>query len=137
MGKYGKGDGWMDEMGYISGAQTCIFGPGYEDVVNLLPTTKLMSVKISNNTNSYTGDMGLWEINAAPLPADLLTEIVCLLRACFCAVVHRSASCVHLRRAEIALTFFHFSCMHRLGQDAGLFQHPLYSRSTLWRRSRE
>jgi len=74
--KYGKGDGWMDEMGYISGAQTCIFGPGYEDPVNLLPNTKLMSVKISNNTNSYTGDMGLWEINAAPLPADVLTEIV-------------------------------------------------------------
>jgi hypothetical protein len=74
--KYGKGDGWMDEMGYISGAQTCIFGPGYGDVVNLLPTTKLMSVKISNNTNSYTGDMGLWEINAAPLPASVLTEIV-------------------------------------------------------------
>lgn len=27
-----------------------------------------MSIKTSNNTNSYTGDMGLWEINAAPLP---------------------------------------------------------------------
>lgn len=69
--KYGQGDGWMDEMGYISGAQTCIFGPGFEDVVNLHPQTKLMSVKISNNTNSYTGDMALWEINAAPLPPGL------------------------------------------------------------------
>jgi len=69
--KYGKGDGWMDELGYISGAQTCIFGGGYRDPVNLHPNTKLMSVKISNNTNSYTGDMGLWEINAAPLPTDL------------------------------------------------------------------
>merc|ERR1711972_366307 len=61
---------WMDEMGYISGAQTCIFGSGFEDVVDLHPNTKLMSVKTSNNTNSYTGDMGLCEINAALLPAD-------------------------------------------------------------------
>jgi hypothetical protein len=59
----------MDEMGYVAGAQTCIFGPGFEDVVDLHPQTKLMSVKISNNTNPYTGDMGLWEINAAPLAA--------------------------------------------------------------------
>jgi len=66
--KYGQGDGWMDEMGYISGAQTCIFGGGFEDPVDLHPDTKLMSVKISNNTNAYTGDMGLWEINAALLP---------------------------------------------------------------------
>ena len=36
------------------------------------PQTKLRSVKISNNTNPYTGDMGLWEINAAPLAADAM-----------------------------------------------------------------
>jgi hypothetical protein len=69
---YGKGDGWMDEMGYIAGANTCLYGKqdGLPNPVPLHPTTKLMSVKISNNTNPYTGDMGLWEINAAPLPAD-------------------------------------------------------------------
>ena len=70
---YGKGDGWMDEMGYIAGANTCIFGNKgngvFRDLVHLHPTTKLRSVKISNSTNRYTGDMALWEINQAPLPA--------------------------------------------------------------------
>mmetsp|Transcript_75614 Transcript_75614/g.105008 ORF Transcript_75614/g.105008 Transcript_75614/m.105008 type:complete len:440 (-) Transcript_75614:72-1391(-) len=64
----GESDGWMDEMGYISGCNTCIFGKGGADIVPLHPTTKLMSIKVSNTTNQYTGDMGLWEINAAPLP---------------------------------------------------------------------
>jgi hypothetical protein len=70
---YGTDDGWMNEMGYIAGSNTCLFGPdgtGYNPLVSLHPTTKLMSVKLSNNTNPYTGDMGLWEINAAPLPKD-------------------------------------------------------------------
>ena len=69
---YGSGDGWMDEMGYIAGANTCIFGndPEFSKPISLHPLTKLRSIKISNNTNPYTGDMGLWEINAAPLPAD-------------------------------------------------------------------
>ena len=68
---YGKGDGWMDEMGYIAGANTCLFAndPEFRAPIVLHPQTKLRSVKISNNTNSYTGDMGLWEINAAPVPA--------------------------------------------------------------------
>merc|ERR1712146_358761 len=38
-------------------------------VVPLHPATKLRSIKMSNSTDHYTGDMGLWEINAAPLPA--------------------------------------------------------------------
>jgi len=69
---YGAGDGWMDEMGYIAGANTCLYGKqdGLPNPVALHPTTKLRSIKISNNTNPYTGDMGLWEINAAPLAAD-------------------------------------------------------------------
>jgi len=69
---YGKADGWMDEMGYIAGANTCLFGNDdlHRKPIVLHPSTKLRSVKISNNTNSYTGDMGLWEINAAPVPAD-------------------------------------------------------------------
>lgn len=65
----GTGDDWMNEDGYIAGANTCIFGPGAATPVPLHPTTKLMSVKTSNTTNQYTGDMALWEINAAPLPA--------------------------------------------------------------------
>jgi hypothetical protein len=71
---YGQGDGWMDEMGYIAGANTCVFGQKgngvFAETIPLHPTTKLMSVKTSNNTNSFTGDMALWEINAAPLDAD-------------------------------------------------------------------
>ena len=69
---YGAGDGWMDEMGYIAGANTCLYGKqdGLPNPVALHPTTKLRSIKISNNTNPFTGDMGLWEINAAPLAAD-------------------------------------------------------------------
>jgi hypothetical protein len=65
----GQSDGWMDEEGYIAGANTCIFGPGAATIVPLHPTTKLRSVKISNTTNQYTGDMALWEINAVPLTA--------------------------------------------------------------------
>merc|ERR1711907_444212 len=71
--RYGGGDGWMDEMGYISGANTCIYGTGKDGLpaaIPLHPTTKLRSIKISNSTNPYTGDMALWEINAAPLAAD-------------------------------------------------------------------
>jgi hypothetical protein len=70
---YGSGDDWMDEMGYIAGANTCIFSkndPNLANPVALHPLTKLKSVKISNNTNSYTGDMGLWEINMVPTAAD-------------------------------------------------------------------
>jgi len=71
---YGTGDGWMNEMGYVAGSNTCIFGQKgnglVEDLRVLHPTTKLRSIKISNSTNRYTGDMALWEINQAPLPAD-------------------------------------------------------------------
>lgn len=65
---YGKGDGWMDEMGYIQGAEPCIFGresDGFEAPPVLKPDTKLMSLKFSNNTNGHYGDMALWEIMGA------------------------------------------------------------------------
>lgn len=65
---YGSGDGWMDEMGYIGGNEPCIFGnpaDGFEAPVVLNSTTKLMSIKVANNTNAHYGDMGLWEILAS------------------------------------------------------------------------
>jgi hypothetical protein len=75
---YGTGDGWMDEMGYIGGAETCIFGDpaqGFRAPINLKPTTKLMSIQVQNSTNARYGDMALWELNAAYVTAaDLAAE---------------------------------------------------------------
>ena len=68
--KYGEGDGWMNEEGYIAGNLPCIFGNkggGFQEAVELLPTTKLMSVKVSNATDYRTGDMALWELRGVPL----------------------------------------------------------------------
>ena len=62
---YGTSDGWMDEMGYIGGNQPCIFGnatDGFEAPVKLLPSTKLMSIQVQNNTYARYGDMALWEL---------------------------------------------------------------------------
>lgn len=70
---YGSGDEWMDEMGYIGGNEPCIFGnpkDGFEAPVVLNSTTKLMSIKVANNTNAHYGDMGLWEILASSPVSD-------------------------------------------------------------------
>jgi hypothetical protein len=51
---YGTGDGYMNEMGYILGNLPCLFGnpsDGFEAPVSLPPSTKLMSIKYSNNTH--------------------------------------------------------------------------------------
>jgi hypothetical protein len=52
-------------MGYILGNQPCIFGPGFPDPPAIKTSTKLMSIKHTNNTHPRYGDMGVWEINAA------------------------------------------------------------------------
>ena len=49
----------------ILGNQPCIFGPGFEAPPVITATTKLMSIKRTNNTNPRFGDMGVWEIMAA------------------------------------------------------------------------
>jgi hypothetical protein len=74
---YGKTDGWMDEMGYIGGAETCIFGDpklGFAAPVNLKPTTKIMSIQVQNSTNARYGDMALWELNSAYVTAEDLAN---------------------------------------------------------------
>lgn len=70
---YGSGDGWMDEMGYIGGNEPCIFGrpeDGFQAPIVLKNTTKLMSIKVANNTNAHYGDMGLWEILGATVAGE-------------------------------------------------------------------
>ena len=70
---YGKTDGWMDEVGYIGGAETCIFGDpskGYAAPIVLTPDTKIMSISVQNSTHARYGDMALWELNAAYVTAE-------------------------------------------------------------------
>merc|ERR1712216_194392 len=65
---YGQGDAAHDEMGYILGNEPCIFGreeDGFEAPRVLRADTKLMSIKVQNNTVARYGDMALWEIRAA------------------------------------------------------------------------
>ena len=65
---YGAGDEPQDEMGYILGAQPCIFGnkkDGFPEPPIIKTDTKLMSIKYQNNTNPRYGDMALWELRAA------------------------------------------------------------------------
>ena len=62
---YGLGDEPQNEMGYILGNQPCIFGSesGFPDPPVIISTTKLMSVKRTNNTHPRYGDMGVWEMS--------------------------------------------------------------------------
>ena len=66
---YGGSDAAKDEMGYILGNQPCIFGtPPFPSPPVITPTTKLMSIKRTNNTAPRFGDMGVWEIRASTAP---------------------------------------------------------------------
>ena len=48
---------FQDEVGYIAGANTCIFGGGGAAPPRPLhPLTKLRAIKISNSSSAYTGE---------------------------------------------------------------------------------
>jgi hypothetical protein len=69
---FGKSDKIHDEMGYLLGSRPCIFGDpkdGFQAPPVVRPNDKLMSLKMSNNTHARYGDMALWEIKAAFVPA--------------------------------------------------------------------
>ena len=62
---YGAGDTAHNEMGYILGNRPCIYGnkeDGFEEPPRIKADTKLMSIKVQNNTVARYGDMALWEI---------------------------------------------------------------------------
>ena len=64
--------GQHDEMGYLLGSRPCIYGwtkDGFVPPPVVRATDKLMSLKMSNNTHARFGDMGLWEIKGAIVPA--------------------------------------------------------------------
>ena len=69
---YGRSNEVHDEMGWVKGSLTCVFGDpadGYTAPPVVRPTDKFMSIKTSNSTHARYGDMGLWEIKAAFAPA--------------------------------------------------------------------
>eukprot|EP01051_Picozoa_sp_SAG22_P009427 SAG22_NODE_787_length_7239_cov_4.418487_6_plen_722_part_00 len=69
---YGRTDEIHNEMGYLLGSRPCIFGDpadGFTAPPIVRPTDKLMSLKMSNSTHARYGDMGLWEIKGAIVPA--------------------------------------------------------------------
>eukprot|EP00911_Craspedida_sp_UC1_P000631 UC1_evm1s485 len=65
---YGSSDNVLDEEGYILGNRPCIFGfqkDGFQEPPIIRSDTKLMSVKVQNNTVSRYGDMALIEARFA------------------------------------------------------------------------
>lgn len=76
---YGRTNGWMDEMGYLLGSRPCIYGDpadGFVAPLVVRPGDKLMSLKMSNNTHARYGDMALWEIKAAFVPAGTTDKMI-------------------------------------------------------------
>ena len=76
---YGRSDKTHDEMGYLLGSRPCIFGDpadGFLPPLVVRPTDKLMSLKMSNNTHARYGDMALWEIKAAFVPAGTTDKMI-------------------------------------------------------------
>ena len=69
---YGRSNEVHDEEGFVRGSLTCVYGDpadGYEAPPIVRPTDQFMSIKTQNSTYARYGDMGLWEIKAAFLPA--------------------------------------------------------------------
>jgi hypothetical protein len=67
---YGDNNDAQNEMGYVLGTQPCIFGPEFASTPPVIKaSTKLMSLQHQNNTHARYGDMGVWEIRAADVPA--------------------------------------------------------------------